>query len=85
MRISIDSQVKTYRSMQEKIGQFKKNAHSFIQCSGTFRSVYEFEIEYEYDFSNLVLDWIITFHTNLVPIVSFSTGQQQEGVRALGT
>ena len=33
----------------------------------------ECEIEYENDFSNLV------------PIVSFSTGQQQGGVRALGT
>ena len=48
----------------------------YVGTVGTFRS--EYEIEYEYDFSNLVLmHWIVTFHSNLVPIVSFSTGQQQ--------
>ena len=52
----------------------------------TFRSEYDYEIEYENDFSNLVLMLsIITFHANLVPIVSFSTGQQQGGVRDLRT
>ena len=51
---------------------------------GTFRS--DYEIECEYDFLNLVLmHWIVTFYINLVPIVSFSTGQQQGGVIALRT
>ena len=50
----------------------------------TFRS--EYEIEYEYDFSNLVRRvYINTSNTNLVPRASFSTGQQQGGARALGT
>ena len=45
------------------------------------------EYENELDLSNLVLMLlIITFHSNLVPIiVSFSGGQQQGGVRSLGT
>ena len=37
-------------------------------------------------FQNLGLTLsIITFHSKLVTIVSFATGQQQGGVRALGT
>ena len=49
------------------------------------RDTSEYEIECEYDFSILVLmHWIVTFHTNLLPIAFFLTGQQKEGVRALG-
>ena len=41
-----------------------------------------YEIEYKNDFLNLVLLLlIVTFHSNLVPIASLSTGQQQGGVR----
>lgn len=40
----------------------------------------EYEFECEYDFSNLTpMLLTITFHTNLVPIVSFSTCHQQGG------
>ena len=52
----------------------------------TFRSENEYEIEYEYDFSNLVRRvYINTSNINLVPRAAFSTGQQQGGTRALGT
>ena len=38
---------------------------------GTFRLEYEYEIYYEYHFSKLVLMlWIITFHTDPVPVVA---------------
>ena len=40
-----------------------------------------FTSEYE-DYLAIILS-IFPFHTNLVPIVSFSTGQQQGGVRAI--
>ena len=50
----------------------------------TFRS--EYEIEYEYDFSNLVRRvYINRSNTNLVARASFSTGQQQGGATTLGT
>ncbi len=49
----------------------------------TFRSGYKYEIEYEYDFSSLVLMFsIITFHSNLVPICllcSWSAKARSEG------
>ena len=48
------------------------------QKLGTFRS--EYESYYEYYF----IHWIATCYSNLVPIVSFATGQQQKRVRALG-
>lgn len=52
---------------------------SRVNRRGAFRSVYE------YDFVNLVLMFsMITFHTNLVPIVSYSTARQQGGVRTFG-
>ena len=52
-----------------------------------FRSEDEYEIEYDYDFSNLVRRvYINTSNTNLVPRAYFSTNyQQQGGARALGT
>ena len=51
---------------------------------GTFKSEYEYEIEY--DFSNLVRRvYINTSNTNLVPRPLFSTGQQPGGARALAT
>ncbi len=57
----------------------------WVTLLGTFRLEYEYEIECEDDFSNFVpMLLIITFYSNLVPIVSYSTGQQQGGVRALG-
>ena len=34
---------------------------------------------------SLLPDSIVTFHSNLEPIVCFSTGQQQGGASALGT
>lgn len=50
----------------------------------TFRLENENEIEHEYSFSMLALMLsIITFKNNLVLIVSYSTGHQQGGVRAL--
>ena len=46
----------------------------------------EYEIEYEYDFSNLVRRvYINTSNANVVPRASFSTGQQQRGTSVLGT
>ena len=43
---------------------------------GTFRSEYKYDIKYGYDFPNLVLLLsLITFHTNFVTVISFSTGQ----------
>ena len=68
---------------------------SFIQPTGvvtlketlaTFRSEYDYKIEYEYDFSNLVcMFYIIMSHANLVLRAFFSTGQQQRGVTVLKT
>ena len=52
----------------------------------SFRPEDEYEIEYEYDFSNAVRRVYINMsNTNLVPRDSFSTGQQQGGAKALGT
>ena len=45
---------------------------------GTFRSEYEYEVQYKYDFSNLVRMLLIMIsHTNLVPRSPFSASQQQ--------
>ena len=52
----------------------------------TFRSDYEYEIEYEYNFSIPGHGFkIVICPNNIVPIVSFSTGHQQGGTRALRT
>ena len=53
---------------------------------GPFRFDYEYKIEYEYDFSNLVcVVKISACHTNLVSWVSLSAGKQREKTRVLGT
>lgn len=50
---------------------------------GKFRSGYEYEIEYDCDFSVSVCRlYVITSHTSLIPLASFSTRKQHEGVRA---
>lgn len=53
--------------------QYQVSIHVlFVMFIANFRS--EYEIEYEYNFSNLVPTLsIIKFHTSLVPIVFFST------------
>lgn len=52
----------------------------------TFRSEYEYKVEFEYDFLNLMIMLsIITFRANLVLIGSYSTGQQQGRARAMVT
>ena len=53
---------------------------------GDFRFEYEYEIAYEYDFSNLerILK-IITWHTNIAPKAFTLTDQQQGEATALGT
>ena len=59
---------------------------SSLSSIATFRSDYEKEIEYEYDF--LIPGHrfkIVICPTNVIPIVSFCTGQQQGGTRALRT
>ena len=57
-----------------------------LDINDLYRSEYEYEIEYECDYPNLVRRVYINMsNTNLVHRASFSTGQQQGGARALGT
>ena len=58
--------------------------YTVVKKIGDFR--FEYEIEYEYDFSNreLILK-IITSHKNIVPRAFSSTDHQQGDAMALGT
>ena len=60
--------------------------HNFGSTVASFRLDYEYEIEYEYDVSIPGRgSKIVIYPTNIVPLVYFSTGQQQGGTRGLRT
>ena len=59
-----------------------KNPAVDISIIGNFRSDYEYAIEYEHDFLNLVRVLYIT--PNSIPRVSSSSVQEQEESKALG-
>ena len=68
---------------QPLISQRIINSNNFVFL-GNLRFEYEFEIKYECQFSIPVCrHYIFTSHNNLIPGVTFSTGKQHEGVRAL--